>query len=146
MPSALRLEFSDQSDIAHEASLEWLAQVGQQALPEVEAVCNASAPLATLESVEITLVDDATIAQVHVEFMNVPGPTDVITFHHGEVLISVETATRQATEYGRAVRDEIALYVVHGLLHLAGYEDKAPDDFTRMAKLQERILKEALSA
>ena len=102
--------------------------------------------LAGLQDIEVTLVSDAEIAAVHGEFLDDPTPTDVITFHHGEILISLETATRQAAQHGLSVAHETALYLVHGLLHLAGWDDHDPDSAAAMASLQERLLMTALSA
>ena len=81
------------------------------------------APLSQLREIEVSLVDDVTIADVHLRFMDIPGATDVITFDHGEIHISVETAHRQAEEYFHDPEAEIMLYILHGLLHLAGHED-----------------------
>ena len=76
-----------------------------------------------LATLEVALVDDATSDRVHRDFMNIEGPTDVITFHHGEIVIGAEVAQRQAAEYGEPLAREILRYLVHGLLHLAGHED-----------------------
>ena len=77
--------------------------------------------------VNVTLIDDAEIARVHAQFMDDPSPTDVITFPYGEegeILISVETAERQSAEYQVSFEREVALYLVHGPLHLGGYDDQ----------------------
>jgi len=103
------------------------------------------AVLSELPEVSISLVSDAVIARVHVDFMDIPGATDVITFQHGEIIISAETAAANAAIYGRDVNEEIALYVVHGMLHLHGYLDKAPKDFERMKSTQEAVLKRCLA-
>lgn len=92
----------------------------------------------------MTFVSDATIARVHRDFMSIPGATDVITFAHGEIVISAETAKSNAALYERPLDEELARYIVHGLLHLNGYEDKEPADFAQMHRLQERILKQCL--
>lgn len=103
------------------------------------------AVLATLPEVEITLVDDAEIARVHGEFLDDPTPTDVITFHHGEILISTETAARQAVEHGQPLDHELALYAIHGLLHLAGWHDEEEAEAAAMARVQAEILQQALA-
>ena len=110
------------------------------AVSEVMALAREGAPLCDLDEVEVTLVSDQVIADVHVEFMDIEGATDVITFDHGEILISTETAAVQAAENGNSVERETALYVVHGLLHLAGYTDKTEAAFKQMASLQEQVL------
>jgi len=97
--------------------------------------------LATLGEIEVSLVDDATIAQVHGEYLGDPTPTDVITFDHGEILVSTETAARQAPEHGNTFEREIATYIAHGLLHLAGLEDATPEGFIRMRALQDEAVR-----
>lgn len=96
--------------------------------------------LSDLEEVEISIIDDTTIADVHLRFMDIPDATDVITFEHGEIHISVETARAQAREYGNTMERELVLYVIHGLLHLAGYEDALSDEAAEMDRIQQSIL------
>ena len=105
---------------------------------------HAKTPLPHLPEVEVTLVSDETIARVHRDFMDIPGATDVITFDHGEIVISAETAQANAAQYGRSLQEELALYIVHGLLHLNGHEDKEPATAARMHRLQESILADCL--
>ncbi len=115
-----------------------------RALPFCLGRCLApDAPLLRLEEIEISLVDDETIARVHGEFMDDPSPTDVITFDHGEILISTETAARQAPEHGNSLEREIATYLAHALLHLAGYGDKTPEEFERMRECQDEVVRSA---
>ena len=93
-----------------------------------------------LATLEVALVDDETSERVHMDFMNIEGPTDVITFHHGEIVIGVEVAKRQAAEYGEPIGREILRYFVHGLLHLAGHEDADEAERKAMEVAQERII------
>jgi probable rRNA maturation factor len=102
-----------------------LRSVGQTVL-EGEGVKEAQISLA--------FVDDATIHGLNKRFLEHDEPTDVLTFPlskpkakvlEGEVVIGVEVAKRQATERGHSVDEELALYVIHGLLHLCGYDDKS---------------------
>ena len=72
--------------------------------------------------------------------MDIEGPTDVITFHHGEIVIGAEVAERQAAEYGEPLPREILRYFVHGLLHLAGHEDEEPAERAAMEAVQETIV------
>jgi probable rRNA maturation factor len=74
----------------------------------------------------VVLVSDSRITDLHQRFMNEDGPTDVITFQHGEIFVSVPTAQRQAREYGTSTMQEVQLYLVHGLLHLRGFDDRTP--------------------
>ena len=86
------------------------------------------------------MVSDKRIAEIHRRFMNNRSPTDVITFQHGEIVISVETAKRQAREFGTSLGDELHLYIVHGLLHLYGFDDKTASGAAEMKRVQERIV------
>lgn len=99
-----------------------------------------STPLVGLESVEVALVDDSESDRVHRDFMGIEGATDVITFEHGEIVIGVEVAKRQAAEYGEPELKELLRYLVHGLLHLAGHEDEAVEERKRMEAAQEEIV------
>ncbi len=95
--------------------------------------------LAQIPEIEVAVVSDAVIARVHAEFMKVPGATDVITFAHGEIVVSADTARAQAAARGHGVVEELLLYLIHGLLHLNGYDDIAPRDRTKMHRVQDRI-------
>lgn len=97
-------------------------------------------PLSHLATIEVALVDDPTSDQVHRQFMNLEGSTDVITFHHGEIVIGAEVAKRQAEEYDEPLPREILRYLVHGLLHLAGHDDQSPADSKKMEAVQESII------
>lgn len=126
--------------------LRWLKHVAQAAIPRCQkAARSADAPLLHLDEVEVSLVSDDDIARVHGEFLDDPTPTDVITFHHGEILVSTDTAARQGPDHGQDIRHETALYIVHGLMHLGGWDDHEPREAAQMAGLQEQILKECLS-
>lgn len=125
--------------------LPWLRRIAKNALPACLAAAKPreDSVLSSLPEVEITYVSDAEIARVHGEFLDDATPTDVITFHHGEILISAETAARQAIEHGQTLDHELALYLIHGLLHLAGWHDEDPEEAAEMARTQETILQQA---
>lgn len=107
------------------------------------------------EGVELVFVDDATISELHQRFMGDPTPTDVITFPSGdepsstedggptvlgEIVVSTDTAARQAAEHGTSIEYETFLYVTHGILHLVGYDDLEEADAEIMARRQIEIL------
>ena len=96
--------------------------------------------LRKVEAVAVWLVSDRRISQLHLQFLCEKGPTDVITFHDGEIFISVETGRRNACEFGNSLMSEIKLYIVHGLLHLHGFDDRTPVDLKKMKHTQEKIL------
>ncbi len=92
-----------------------------------------------LDEVSVALISDKAMAYFHVEFMDIAGPTDVLTFEHGEILISTETAASHASEFDHTPQEEIALYILHGLLHLRGYDDTSPDEHEEMHRVQSEI-------
>ena len=81
---------------------------------------NAKTDFETLPEVSVLIVSDRRMASLHRRFMNKSGPTDVITFQHGEIFISADTAARNARRFGNALNQEFRLYVIHSLLHLFG--------------------------
>jgi probable rRNA maturation factor len=97
-------------------------------------------PLKALTEVVVILVSDKRIAEIHRRFMNQRGPTDVITFQHGEIFISTETAKRQSREFSTALDHELRLYLVHGLLHLRGFDDKTGAGAAAMKRIQEKLV------
>ena len=96
--------------------------------------------LTRLCEIFVLLVSDRRMASLHRQFLNQTGPTDVLTFQHGEIFISVETARKHARTFGISLARELRLYIVHGLLHLHGFDDRKRADARRMAKIQKRIL------
>ncbi|MBU6294683.1 MAG: rRNA maturation RNase YbeY [Planctomycetes bacterium] len=89
--------------------------------------------------ISLAFVDNPTIHRINKQFLEHDEPTDVITFPYssgkvlvGELVIGVEVAIDQAAAAGHPVEAELALYVVHGLLHLVGYDDKDAHDRRQM--------------
>ena len=126
--------------------LGWLRRFAWLALAQCrEESADGAFALKHLPEVEVAIVSDRVIGRVHKEFMNIPGATDVITFEHGEIVMSADTAKAYAAEHGHSVEEELALYTVHGLLHLNGFEDATSRDAARMHKVQDRIWKACLA-
>ena len=95
--------------------------------------------LCRLEEVVVTLVSDRRIDKIHRQFMDIAGATDVITFEHGESVLSADTAARCGAEFGHGAAAEAALYIVHGLLHLNGFLDGTEAERVAMHGVQDRI-------
>jgi probable rRNA maturation factor len=124
----------------------WLRRVARAALPACQETSeNSQFPLRNLPEIVVAIVSDPVIAQIHVDFMGIEGATDVITFDHGEIVISADTAQIYAARYNHPIEQELALYTIHGLLHLNGFDDLAPAPAARMRKTQTRILRQILS-
>ncbi len=101
--------------------------------------------------IDVVLVDDDHIARINAEYLRHTGPTDVISFDlhdddpaitDGQLVISVDTARREATQRGHTVSAEVALYAVHGTLHLLGFDDHDSVSAGEMHELEDRILME----
>jgi len=101
--------------------------------------------LRSLMEIFVWLVSDRRMARLHRQFLDQTGPTDVLTFQHGEIFISVETAKRHAPVFGNSLMRELQLYIVHGLLHLHGFDDRTQSGARRMKRMQEKILSHVLS-
>ena len=93
------------------------------------------------ESVSVVLVDDAYLLEVNRNFLNHNYRTDVISFDlgeggeiEGEIYISVDRARVQARRYKVSTEKEIVRLIVHGILHLTGWEDKTRSEKLRMRK------------
>ena len=98
--------------------------------------------LRRLDAVFVWLISDRRMASLHRKFMHQTGPTDVLTFRHGEIFISVETAKRHARAFGTLLASELRLYIVHGLLHLHGFDDRMQPGAREMERTQEKILRD----
>jgi probable rRNA maturation factor len=97
--------------------------------------------LRKLNAISVWLISDWRISRLHLQFCGESNVTDVLTFHGGEIFVSVETARRNAREFGNSLMSEIKLYIVHGLLHLHGFDDGQPAGSRRMKNTQEKILR-----
>lgn len=98
----------------------------------------------TQYEISLAFVDDPTIHRLNKQFLDHDEPTDVLSFPlsdpsakilQGELVIGAEVAQRVATERGHPVQAELALYVIHGLLHLCGHDDR---DERSAAQMRER--------
>jgi len=105
----------------------------------------------TEAKVSLAFVDDATIAGLNKRFLEHEGPTDVITFPlsgrgarrlEGEVVIGAEVAQREARDRGHDVNTELCLYVIHGALHLCGYNDRSRRDASAMRNKEREYLRQ----
>ena len=91
---------------------------------------------------DVLVTGDRQIRKLNKRFLRHDYVTDVISFpgEVGGVVVSVDTARRLAKELKVPFKQELARYLVHGTLHLLGYDDKKKKDFVKMHKRQERIL------
>jgi probable rRNA maturation factor len=107
---------------------------------------------AGIETAEISvaIVTDATIAELHEQYLGDRDPTDVLSFPlekddrhlEGEIVVSAETALKWADRIGWSPENELLLYVVHGTLHLVGYDDQTPSARKKMRQAEKTIFQE----
>ncbi len=101
----------------------------------------------------ILLLDDCRIAELNETYLHRQGPTDVISFPQydgsvppglpqllGDVVISVETAVRQAPRHGNTAGEEIVVLLIHGVLHLLGYDHEQSPEQERIMRRREKEL------
>lgn len=105
----------------------------------------------------IVLVDEGAMEQLHLQWMDEPGPTDVLSFPMdelrpgteesmtpagllGDIVLCPQVATSQAETAGHSALDEMLLLTTHGILHLLGFDHAEPDEEKKMFGLQREIL------
>ncbi|MGC4174942.1 rRNA maturation RNase YbeY [Demequina sp.] len=105
----------------------------------------------------ILFVDEPAMEQLHIQWMDEPGPTDVLSFPMdelrpgtpgsptpagllGDIVVCPSVATRQAATAGHSPEEEMLLLTTHGILHLLGYDHAEPEEEKEMFALQRRLL------
>lgn len=146
-PEAVSIEVNNESAVeVDEAALQRLSAYALEAMhvhPEAE--------------LAIVLVDEAAMEQLHVQWMDEPGPTDVLSFPMdelrpgtedmptaagllGDVVLCPQVAQAQAETAGHSLLDELLLLTTHGILHLLGFDHAEPDEEREMFGIQRDIL------
>ena len=140
-------------EIANESG----AQVDERLLADLARHVLDSLRIHPLADLSVLLVEPAAMEQLHVQWLDLPGPTDVMSFPMdelrptpdgedpapgllGDVVLCPEVAARQAGEAGHSTAAELHLLTTHGILHLLGYDHADPADEREMFALQERLL------
>lgn len=138
----IAVEFQNhQDEVVIDATLsDWIWDTLPQVMREVRAVALPSSLFLESTEIDIAFINQIASDQAHRQFMNIPGATDVITFDHGELLICPLVAEHQAAEYDEPLWRELMRYIVHGCLHLAGYDDQDEEAEAIMHAQQEKII------
>jgi probable rRNA maturation factor len=132
------------------------------ALDELELVACARYVLAEMKvhpraDLCLRLVDEDAMETLHVQWMDLPGPTDVMSFPMdelrpgrddeeaeegvlGDIVLCPSVAEKQATAAGHATEEELLLLTTHGILHLLGYDHAEPEEEKEMFELQRQLL------
>jgi probable rRNA maturation factor len=105
----------------------------------------------------VILVDEVAMERLHMQWMDLPGPTDVMSFPMdelrpgregeepedgvlGDIVLCPSVAAKQATKAGHATEEELLLLTTHGILHLLGYDHAEPEEEREMFELQRQLL------
>lgn len=97
-----------------------------------------------VEAILISLVSGTRMARLHEKFCGIRGTTDVLTFQHGEIVISAGSAVSNARLFRTSAGREIQLYILHGLLHLCGHDDTNPRARRAMHRRQGALFRRAM--
>ncbi|SNZ15162.1 probable rRNA maturation factor [Hydrogenobacter hydrogenophilus] len=123
----------------------------------IEEVCHRIAQILDLNKVEVSvfLTDDKTVQELNRTYRNKDKPTDVLSFPInervgdwlllGDIVISVDTAKRQASSFGHSFKEELKRLLVHGFIHLIGYDHElGGEEERKFFSLEEHVLKNLL--
>ena len=136
--------------IAHD--LNGIDQIDTPALTGLAAGVLEITGTAARSAFSLKITGDEEIQALNRDYLGKDAPTDVLSFpvafddpesgspYLGDIIISLPTARQQAESGGHAVEDEIQLLLVHGMLHLLGYDHTTPEEKAAMWALQDRIL------
>ena len=92
-----------------------------------------------LKEISIVLICDSRMKALNKKYRGGNNTTDVLAFDYGEIIICLPQAKRQAEQLGHSLKKELAILLIHGILHLAGYDDKTKKDYNKMVKKQEYL-------
>ena len=135
-------------------------EVDEQAILDVARYALTRMRIHPLSELSVIVVDEAAMEQLHLQWMDLPGPTDVMSFPMdelrppvkddeeppqgllGDIVLCPEVAKKQAEEAPtkHSMDEELQLLTVHGVLHLLGYDHEERDDKAEMFGLQKAIL------
>ncbi len=121
----------------------WVQKVAKHALAAVRSLPRHGRGRG---SVSVSFVTDRVIAKLNMQFRRKRGPTDILSFGTndprdlGDVFIAPMTARRRARARNMPYRQYLSLLIVHGVLHLAGFDHERAGDAKKMERLERRIL------
>jgi probable rRNA maturation factor len=142
----MEIELSNESNFP-------VTKLDEPALLDVADFAMRSMGLHPESSLAITLVNEPEMSELHVQWMELPGPTDVLSFPMdelvpnnpepgivGDLVMCPQFVENQAAENGVSFLSEISLLTIHGILHCLGFDHAEPEQEREMFELQERLL------
>ncbi len=95
--------------------------------------------LKKFDEISIVIVGDKRIKSLNKKYLKRNRVTDVLAFDYGEIFICLPQAKKQAKEMGHSVKEELAILLIHGILHLSGYNDKTKISYNKIVNKQKEI-------
>ena len=92
-----------------------------------------------LADISLVLVGEARMRRLNKKYRGKNQVTDVLAFDYGEIFICLSQAKKQAKQLGHSLKKELAILLIHGILHLAGYKDEIKKDYNKMINKQKEI-------
>lgn len=155
--------FDEEEAFDDDAANGIVVQVDDEFADRVDPADLMAAVSATLEAearpgeVTVVITTDEVVAELNLQYRDTEGPTDVLSFpaqdptpgfvsapemaaYHGDIMIALPFTERQAAALDRPLRDELRLLVVHGTLHLLGYDHAEPEEEAQMWARQDEVL------
>lgn len=143
----MTIEINNESDL--EVDLKVVRSVAEYVIEQLK--------LHPMVDLGIIFVNEKPMTDLHVQWMDEPGPTDVLSFPIdelrpgaedgplpegvlGDIVICPQVANHQAEAAGHSLMDEVNLLLTHGILHLVGFDHAEPDEEKEMFKLQKTLL------
>jgi probable rRNA maturation factor len=155
----LAIELNVQQDYDRDPSGAIASDLWQQWFQDWLSGLSPDIPPASGYEVSLLLTDDRTIEELNAQYRQKARPTDVLAFasletdfplpseifltealYLGDIIISVETASRQAPDHGYTLRQELAHLAAHGFLHLLGWDHPDEEHLLKMLSMQETLL------
>lgn len=102
-------------------------------------VADKALKVVKLENLSIVLVGEGRIKALNKKYRGKNKVTDVLSFDYGEIFICVPQAKKQAKKIGHSIKKELGILLIHGILHLVGYDDKTEKAKDKMFKKQNQI-------
>ncbi len=126
-----------------------LIQIDDKITSMLQTIAGKTAQIEGYSQGEISFafVDNLQIEDLNRKYRQIDSPTDVLSFSMddeiwGDIIISTQRAQSQAEEYGHSIERELGYLVVHGILHLLGYDHKSSGEKMEMRRKEERVLSE----
>jgi probable rRNA maturation factor len=143
-PDSCEISIESSPEMGHAISREWLEARLHDAIRHF-----AESTGRRVQSIGVRIVGDQAMTALHRAHSGIDATTDVLTFDlsedataiHAELVMCADEAARRSSEFGHSIEQELLLYVIHGVLHCAGFDDHEPTDAAAMHAEEDRILR-----